>query len=418
MQEQTPHTTGTVPVVDRRPVPQGVIPRRAQTWLMLGLAAGILGIIAITGQPPADSRPIDTPASAAATPNPSRLRDYQDRLRLLDERARLEALQSSSTSAPAPPQTTGAENGPQADPLADEQRRRDYESRFARVTILARNPGRHVPPFAHATTSDSPSGSPGASQSPTTMAAPSLDAVAEAVIRASTRQAAPAPLDAKSSAPSTAHRQDGDGVRPATTGDVPTHRLPEGTLIEAVLWNKLNLAGESPVICRVTTPLYSRDMRDVLIPVDALILGETKTAGGGDDPLLAIAFHQLRMPNDIEYRLKQVSALSREGDAGLHDKLNRHYPTIFGAAGAIGLISGLAQAIGSRTASPAGDRTLIITGSAADASTQAATQSLNHFLNRRPTGSIRRGHRVLVHLTQDLELPAYSKSAAANGPSR
>ena len=32
---------GAVPVTDRRPVPAGVLPRRAQTWLMAGLAAGI-----------------------------------------------------------------------------------------------------------------------------------------------------------------------------------------------------------------------------------------------------------------------------------------------------------------------------------------------------------------------------------------
>ena len=39
------------PVSDHRPVPRGVLPRRFQTWLMAGLAFGILLIILITGQP-------------------------------------------------------------------------------------------------------------------------------------------------------------------------------------------------------------------------------------------------------------------------------------------------------------------------------------------------------------------------------
>ena len=45
--------TGTVPVTDRRPVPQGLLPRRFQTWLLAGLAFGILVIIMLAGEPPA-----------------------------------------------------------------------------------------------------------------------------------------------------------------------------------------------------------------------------------------------------------------------------------------------------------------------------------------------------------------------------
>jgi hypothetical protein len=43
--------TPAAPVSDHRPVPRGVLPRRFQTWLMAGLALGILLIILITGQP-------------------------------------------------------------------------------------------------------------------------------------------------------------------------------------------------------------------------------------------------------------------------------------------------------------------------------------------------------------------------------
>jgi hypothetical protein len=42
MADNTQATEGTAPVKDRRPTPQGVLPRRMQMWLMLGLAFGIL----------------------------------------------------------------------------------------------------------------------------------------------------------------------------------------------------------------------------------------------------------------------------------------------------------------------------------------------------------------------------------------
>lgn len=419
MAEQTPPTSptssGAVPVVDRRPTPRGVIPRSAQTWLMLGLAVGILAIIALTGSPePAPGTTTATPTSTS-TPNPSRLRDFQDRLRQLDERARMEAMQASPPPT-ARPEAPIAETALPTDPLADERKRREYASRFARVAVLARHPERHVPAMTGADGVAPRPSAPDGFESERSAAGPSLDAVAEAVLRASTRQTPAATATAEQTVPPAPVAAATAGERPASTLSGAEregrHRIPEGTLLETVLWNKLTLVGESPVICRVTTPIYSRDLQHIVIPADTLVLGQSRTIGTADDPLLAVSFHQLRLPDDSRYALKQAAALNREGDSGLRDRIDRHYPTIFGAAGAIGLITGLAQAVGGRTLSSAGgDRTVIIAGNTADAASQTATQALGHFLNRRPTGTIRRGHRVLVYLTHDIELPAYARTA-------
>src|SRR3989442_8308764 len=83
---------GTAPLSDNRIAPRGVLPRGAQTWLMVALALGILGIIVFTGQPTPAARPAAPANAQALAPNPDRLRDYQDRLRALDERARQQAL--------------------------------------------------------------------------------------------------------------------------------------------------------------------------------------------------------------------------------------------------------------------------------------------------------------------------------------
>src|SRR5687767_15471298 len=86
------------PVSDHRPVPRGVLPRRFQTWLMAGLAFGILVIILITGQP----EPARGPAQlqpAPVAPNPDRLRDYQERLRAMEARQALEAQPTQPVTA-------------------------------------------------------------------------------------------------------------------------------------------------------------------------------------------------------------------------------------------------------------------------------------------------------------------------------
>ena len=88
--------------------------------------------------------------------------------------------------------------------------------------------------------------------------------------------------------------------------------------------------------------------------------------------------------------------------------------TTFGAAAAVGLISGLAQFVGTAGLGVGdGNRTVVIAGGAADSASQASVQTMNRFLNRLPTVTIREGHRVKVYLTSDLELPAYQPPAVS-----
>ena len=119
------------------------------------------------------------------------------------------------------------------------------------------------------------------------------------------------------------------------------------------------------------------------------------------------------MPDGQSVALDQFRGLNQRGDSGLKDRVNQHYWSTFGAAAAVGLVGGLSQLLGSAAlGSGDGDRTVIVAGSA-DAASQASAQSLNRFLNRMPTITIREGHRVKVYLTSDLELPAWS--AATTG---
>src|SRR6266540_3953389 len=90
---------GTGAVTDRRVAPRGVLPRNTQMWLMVGLAGVIIGIIVFAGHPEPTARRAAPPPTAPVTPNADRLREYQDRLRVLDERARQEAAAESALAA-------------------------------------------------------------------------------------------------------------------------------------------------------------------------------------------------------------------------------------------------------------------------------------------------------------------------------
>ena len=139
------------------------------------------------------------------------------------------------------------------------------------------------------------------------------------------------------------------------------------------------------------------------------MLGETRPVQTYGETRLAVAFHRLLMPDGSTVPLDQFRGLNQIGDSGLRDRVNHHYWSTFGAAGAVGLVSGLAQLLGSAGFGLGdGDRTVIIAGSAADATAQASAQVMNRFLNRLPTITIREGHRVKVYITSDLDLPEWS----------
>ena len=87
-------------VTDHRPVPRGVLPRGVQTWVMAGVAVGMLAIMLIVGRPDPPARPAPTTAPAQA-PSADRVRDYQDRLRLLEAQAMRDA-QAADAGAERP----------------------------------------------------------------------------------------------------------------------------------------------------------------------------------------------------------------------------------------------------------------------------------------------------------------------------
>lgn len=417
----TPQAPASPPAVtDHRPVPRGVLPRGVQTWIMAGIAVGMLGIMLLVGRSGPPARTTTAPAAAQA-PSTDRVRDYQERLRAMEAQALLEAQAAGGAPAPA---MTGFQEPPSArapDPLAADRKRREYESLFASNVVLSRRPeadrpdaGRDARPMAATRGSDA--------------ATPSIDEIADAAIRATARASAgTAASPSESTAPSAVapppQAADRSSRVPERTEAInpagPLHRLLEGTLIDTALTNRLDGSETAPVNCLVTNAVYSHSGQHVVIPAGARVLGLTRPVRTLGETRLAVTFHRLLMPDGRTYRLNEFNGLNQIGDAGLRDKVNHHYLATFGAAAAVGLISGLAQYLGNfGLGAGDGDRTVIIAGGVGDAASQASIQVMNRFLNRLPAVTIREGHRVKVYLTSDLELPAYESADALRARTR
>ena len=172
-------------------------------------------------------------------------------------------------------------------------------------------------------------------------------------------------------------------------------RIYEGSFLEAVLLTQLSGDFPGPVLATVSVPFYSADRQRVLIPRGARVVGMARAVQDPDQSRLAVAFHRLLLPDgswiDLEF-----TGLNQAGEGALQDQVDRHYFSTFAAAGAVGVVSGLALAGGS----PFGLRAGVGQGLG-----QSATSVLDRFLNRLPTITIRAGHRLRIWFTSDVLVP-------------
>jgi type IV secretion system protein VirB10 len=363
-------------LIDRRVTPRGVLPRHLQTWAMLGIAGAMLLVIVVTGRPNAPRRPADaaTPIGSLSALPPDRLRRYQEELTQEEARLRHELTEAQAqakaqdqAAAPANAQAAPPARAPaQPDPIAEERRRREYTSLFAESVVVSKRPGAsHQLPVS---SSQLPVPS---SQLPVT----------------SSQLQAP---NTEHAAPSAQH------AGPAT--------LLEGTIIEAVLTNRLDGSFSSPANALVTTPVYSVDRQTVLIPAGARVLGTASPVEAFGESRLAVKFHRLVMPDGITHDLDQFTGLNERGDAGVSDQVSRHYLQIFGASIALGSLSGLAQyATRSPSNTDYGFSDAFGQGMGGSLATSSA-RVLDRFLNVLPTVTIREGHRLKIYITRDIDL--------------
>ena len=404
------------------PKPPGILPKNAQTLVVLGISVVMVLAIALSGGP--SSR--DTSSAAAPKqlqvidPNAARIAEYRDRIeeqtrRLEAEQARLNQAREAFLAEPdpgasAPPQQFYPSPAPaqpapvQIDEAArfESQReaaeeKRDYESLFASNVALSFRPNDAAAttvlstPFPQGFAAQRlpqltlPAGPPQQLPSqPLEIPNPASD-VGQPLNTPTPENAAPSAL------------QQAVGNR---------YRLFEGTIIETVLTNRLTGSLAGPVNTMVTTDVYSRDRQHLLIPQGTRALGEVAEVTSFGQQRLAVMFHRLIMPDGFSVDLDQFSGMNQIGETGLRDQVDHHYLQTFGVSIAIGAIAGLSQ-VNTRGGFDASGADLYRQGAASSLS-QSALRILDRYLNVLPTFTIREGHRIKIYLAGDLLLPAYA----------
>jgi type IV secretory pathway VirB10-like protein len=399
---QTPPQSQASPAVrDNRVVPEGVVPKQAQAYVVAGLA--VLILLAVMFSKNHAKTTAATPQSAAPFSNDANARKIAElEQNLTEEQRQGQQVQKSgvpgtaasnpnmqqpggsvSPAAQLPPPQTAE---PQRDPVADAERAMEFKARFASNLVSSKVAG--------------DAGASPSSASPTDFADASVRPTPEA---STTSRPAGLPAQAPAVQGASANK------RAPEVNINSAHGQPfvifEGTAIDAVLTNRLDGEFAGPVKVMVSNAVYSHDGQHILIPEGSFLLGDTQKVSGFGQKRLAVTFHRLLMPDGYSVDLDQFHGLDAVGDTGLKDKVNNHYLEIFGASIALGVIAGAAEATTNSGYNETGSDAY--RQGIASSLSQSSANVLDRFVNIPPTITIREGHRIKVYITQDMLLPAY-----------
>jgi type IV secretion system protein VirB10 len=389
----------TPAVRDKRILPEGVVPKQAQGYVVAGLAVLILLAVMFSKNHPKPT-PKETASSPTAVSTDANQRKIQELEQDLSADQRQSQQQTAAkgagttpltaagmgsaanavqpgVAAPAaqlPPPVTAQPTEPPRDPVADAEKALAFKARFASNLVSADGGASH-PSAESTTTSDN---APARSSS--------LPPQATAGTAATDKKRAPE-VNVNS-----AHGQ--------------PFVVFEGTTIDTVLVNRLDGEFAGPLKVMVTNPVYSQDRQHLLIPEGTFILGDVQKVAGLGQKRLAVTFHRLLMPDGYSVDLDQFHGLDQAGSTGLKDKVNNHYVEIFGASIALGVIAGAAEATNLNQGYNESGSEAYRSGIASSLS-QSSANVLDRFINIPPTITIREGHRIKVYITQDMLLPAY-----------
>lgn len=385
----------TAELRDRRPKPEGVVPKQSQAYVIAGLAVMILLAVMFSNNRAKPAAKTSTVAQAFVSSDANQRNieelkhDLTEDQRKSEQQAQTQKAAGAASSTPSggtaqPPTGANGNGSPAAeqprDPVKDAERALTFKARFASNLVL---PGDTTPhpegEPAHFFGDESVASSPRGTQ----------DGAAQGARAA--QQAA------------------GTGAKRAEVNVNSAFGQPyvlfEGTTIDTALVNRLDGEFSGPLKVMVTNPVYSQDRQHVLIPEGTFLLGEVQKVSGFGQKRLAVIFHRMLMPDGYSVDLDQFHGLDQVGETGLKDKINNHYVAIFGASIALGVISGAAETTTTGGYSQSGSD-MYRQGMASSLSQESA-HVLDRFINVPPTITIREGHRIKVYLTEDLLLPAY-----------
>ena len=427
---------------NKAPKAPGIMPKNAQTWTVVAIAAVMILVIAFSsaGVPRPRPKSITPERQNASPPNQHQVDQYramvdEEARKLALERQRLDRakldLQNTMGSAqvasaggvapydqqPVRPAVASPEHSPEESQriaLEAERKKREYTSLFSsNVSLTFRRDEHPLRERVQSVDQDAAAGPllrafnaqlnglPQNAQNP---------AATAQNLRQTENSAAASPTDAAAEQRQRPDKREltaraNDAALEAADG--PKYRLFEGTVLETVLTNRLDGSFSGPVNCMTTTNIYSHDHQHVLIPQGSRVLGEVQKVASFGQQRLAVFFHRVIMPDGYSLNLDQFHGLNQVGETGLRDQVNRHYLEIFGVSLAIGAIAGVEQA-GANYGYNMGGVDAYRRG-VSESLSQSALRILDRYLSILPKFTVREGHRIKIYLSDDLTLPAYDR---------
>lgn len=455
-------------VNDKAPKPKGLMPKNVQALVIAGIAFLMIVIMALTGhkRPKMPQATASAPKPVAAPVDPTKIQNLNRDIELeqqasapqveaaLLQQQRALAAQRQGASDPTNPYGTPLTgpppNGaypqgayaaasqpgtaPAPDPVKEAAKKRRYMSLFADNVALSYR--KNTPGMQDAQQVSSPAQSVGAfgpgvnnpnpfqgQQQLLDQEAAQLQQEEQMLEQAQTARLLPKTQLPHPLLPPGRERQAVAAATQQHASDPPNpyvaeagefngsagkkYVLFEGSVIEALLVNRLEGSFAGPVTCMVTTNVYSHDRQHLLIPAGSKIFGEARKVDTFGQARLAVVFHRLLMPDGYSVNLDQFAGLGQQGATALKGKVNNHYAKIFGASLAVGVLGGAAE-LGTGGVLTAGGGDLIRQGFGIGMA-NSGEQIMNRFLNQMPTVTIREGTRVKVYLSNDLLLPDYNQ---------
>jgi type IV secretion system protein TrbI len=400
--------TSTAPATPAAPVlPVGTIPRKKRTQMLLvgGVVVVVLGFFLLHRPEPKApvmrSRSQNTPPTTTLTPEQITQSSQQlaDSTRAAIQQAEQLKNLSVAQFGNDPANTglvdpnTGQRINPNAQEAANYQTQAPAQTgpspeqiRHERETLLAK--ALHASPYVP----------------PTQMSGYEKPGAPQAVSTAKPQQEATAGATARPEA------SVGDTARKETVSQYegPLHRLFAGkTVLRGVLVHRIEGSYTGPVVAQLTDDVYSLNRETLLAKAGTILFGEAHAVNSQWQGRLDVRFNRIIMPDGFSVELRDAQGLSQSGEAGITDRVSRHYGSTFAAALLIGGLGALTQR-NNGYAGYAYDPGAAMRNGISSSLGQASERILERSLNRPPTLEIREGTRVSLVLSEDLMLPAYS----------
>ena len=192
---------------------------------------------------------------------------------------------------------------------------------------------------------------------------------------------------------------------------VSPYVVQAGAVLPAALLTGVRSDLPGQVIAQVTENIFdSPTGRFLLIPQGAKLIGAYDTGVVFGQTRVLLAWTRLILPNGRSVVLEKLPAGDAEGFAGLQDKVDHHWGTLFAAAG-LSTVLGVGAELGANDTDSA-----IVTAlreGGAQTLNQAGQQAVSKALSLAPTLTIRQGAPVRVLVNRDLVLEPYSQGAGS-----